>query len=249
MTLEWFPWYPALYRADTMHLTAEQDGIYRRLIDHYMETRQPLPDNDAALARIAGCTSDAFAMAKALVLPFFTAQDGLLFSKKCDEVLAEQDVKTRTRSVVGKKGAESRWKKYQQKQQPDGNCYGEGIAWAMPKHATRQDKTRDIDTKVSIRRGDFFPDWIDPDTWEAYRAMRIKIRKPMTEAAVTLAIRELERLRTQGQDPKAVLEQSIMHSWQGLFELKQHNNKKGKNNDIDEQARELLGRIRSGEYN
>ena len=37
-----------------MHLNPFQDGCYLRLVDHYMETRQPLADNDAALARIIG---------------------------------------------------------------------------------------------------------------------------------------------------------------------------------------------------
>ena len=44
--MDWFPWYPERYKNKTLHLTVEQGGIYRRLIDHYMETRQPLPDND-----------------------------------------------------------------------------------------------------------------------------------------------------------------------------------------------------------
>lgn len=58
--MEWFKWYPAIYVADTVHLSAEQDRIYRRLIDRYMRTRQPLPDNDNALARIAEVSLDSW---------------------------------------------------------------------------------------------------------------------------------------------------------------------------------------------
>lgn len=35
-----------------------------------------------------------------------------------------------------------------------------------------------------------------------------------------LAIAELNRLRAAGNDPKLVLEQSILNSWQGVFELR-----------------------------
>ena len=48
----------------------------------------------------------------------------------------------------------------------------------------------------------------------------IKIKKPMTDRAVLLAIRELEKLKGEGHEPKQVLEQSILNSWQGLFPLR-----------------------------
>ncbi len=58
--MDWYPWHYRRYKEKTLHLTAEQDGIYRRLTDCYMETRKPLPDNDLALARIAGVDIDCF---------------------------------------------------------------------------------------------------------------------------------------------------------------------------------------------
>lgn len=56
-----------------------------------------------------------------------------------------------------------------------------------------------------------------------YVAMRKQIKKPMTEKAIDLAIKELERL-SEGDPDIAVkiLNQSVMNSWQGLFELKEH---------------------------
>lgn len=63
------------------------------------------------------------------------------------------------------------------------------------------------------------PDWIPNEAWQGYLDMRKKIRKPMTERAVALAINTLEKLRQQGQDIGAVLDQSTLNSWQGLFPL------------------------------
>ena len=65
-----------------------------------------------------------------------------------------------------------------------------------------------------------FPEWIPQEEFEEYRKMRIKIKKPMTDRAVSLAIRELEKLKGEGHEPKQVLEQSILNSWQGLFPLR-----------------------------
>jgi len=146
MSHEWYPWYPALYKADTMHLTAEQDGIYRRLIDHYMETRQPLPANDAALARIAGVDMQTWTNALAIVEPFFNqGSDGLLHHKRCDLELDRQDKLSKNHSERGKKGAEKRWKN----QQPDSSSHALAIAESMLVDSTRQDKTRQKEANAS----------------------------------------------------------------------------------------------------
>lgn len=61
------------------------------------------------------------------------------------------------------------------------------------------------------------PEWIDRETWTDYLTMRRAIRKPLTPKGCSLAFSTLERLRAAGHDPKTVLEQSILNSWQGLF--------------------------------
>ena len=61
------------------------------------------------------------------------------------------------------------------------------------------------------------PGCINPQTWADYLEMRRRIRKPATPRAQQLAITALLKLRDQGEDPQAVLEQSILNSWQGLF--------------------------------
>ena len=68
------------------------------------------------------------------------------------------------------------------------------------------------------------PDWVPAESWLGYEDMRRKMRKPMTDKARALAVAKLDRLRDAGHEPEAVLDQSTMNSWQGLFEIKgQHN--------------------------
>lgn len=79
----------------------------------------------------------------------------------------------------------------------------------------------------SSRRGDDqtsslppLPDWIPARAWQHYLEMREQIRKPMTPRAIILAVRELGNLASRGNNPEEVLNQSILNSWSGLYEVK-----------------------------
>ena len=63
------------------------------------------------------------------------------------------------------------------------------------------------------------PDWIPSDAWSGYVEMRKKIKKPMTDRAMQLAINTLNKLHNEGNDVTAILDQSTMNSWQGLFPI------------------------------
>ena len=130
--MDWYPWYPALFRADTMHLTAEQDGIYRRLIDHYMETRQPLPDHAGSLARIAGITIDCWQQNSSVICEFFRPLNGRLHHKRCNAELERQDGRNKNQSEKGKLGAKKRWENRKQNQHVNSSGYATAMASPMP---------------------------------------------------------------------------------------------------------------------
>jgi len=58
------------------------------------------------------------------------------------------------------------------------------------------------------------------NTWKDFKEMRIKIKKPMTKKAEELLINKLDRLTNDEEEQIAILNQSIMNSWQGVFPLK-----------------------------
>ena len=67
--------------------------------------------------------------------------------------------------------------------------------------------------------------------WKKYKLMRIKIKKPMTEYAEELIIKKLENLNNNKEGQIAILNQSIMNSWQGVFPLKgEYNERNNQNN-------------------
>jgi hypothetical protein len=58
------------------------------------------------------------------------------------------------------------------------------------------------------------------DDWNFFVGMRKEIKKPMTEAAKSMAVKKLKELKDAGDDPGEVLRQSVINSWQGLFAVK-----------------------------
>lgn len=167
MSFEWYPWYPSLHKSDTMHLTAEQDGIYRRLLDHYMETRHPLPDNDFALSRIAGVDSNAWAIAAAILRPYFRhGKDGHLHHKRCDAILQEQDGRNKKQSEKGKKGALKRWKNVEHIQDVNSSGHSTGIAQPMPSDSTLHDMTLH-NNKYNIKTAENGSGLTDKDKWDS----------------------------------------------------------------------------------
>lgn len=64
------------------------------------------------------------------------------------------------------------------------------------------------------------PAWVPADAWAAFVEMRRKIRAPLTNHAAKLTVDELDSLRANGDDPAAILNQSVMNSWRGIFAVK-----------------------------
>lgn len=63
------------------------------------------------------------------------------------------------------------------------------------------------------------PEWLDLEAWQKFIEYR-KRKAPLTAHAAELAIAELAKLHDQGHDPVAVINQSILNGWRGLFALK-----------------------------
>lgn len=76
--------------------------------------------------------------------------------------------------------------------------------------------------QVKARQEFVLPDWVSQKAWSAYLEMRQRIKKPMTPYAMELAVKELGKLRDEGNDVEKVLNQSTLNSWQGLFGIKRN---------------------------
>lgn len=78
------------------------------------------------------------------------------------------------------------------------------------------------DADASLREREFA---VPAEAMKAFRAHRTRIRKPMTPRAEELIGMALKRIHTEhGHDPTAVVEQSILNGWAGVFPLKDEDN-------------------------
>lgn len=64
------------------------------------------------------------------------------------------------------------------------------------------------------------PDWIPPEAWAGYMEMRKRQKKVPTDRAIELAIAKLGRMRIEGQDVGAVLDQSTANNWTDLYAVR-----------------------------
>jgi hypothetical protein len=67
------------------------------------------------------------------------------------------------------------------------------------------------------------PNWIPVESWNGFTEMRQKIRKPLTDRAVSLIVKELGKLKAKGHAPGDVLDQSVRNDWQDVYPLKGEN--------------------------
>lgn len=67
--------------------------------------------------------------------------------------------------------------------------------------------------------------------------MRKKIKKPMTERAVVLAIKSLKSLSNDEREQLEIINQSILHSWQGFYALKSSGTISNETNDYKDDHR------------
>ncbi|MEK6829235.1 MAG: replication protein, partial [Nanoarchaeota archaeon] len=79
---------------------------------------------------------------------------------------------------------------------------------------------RHYNTKETNTKEIEYPDWFPLKAFEAFKIMRTKIKKPLTEQAVSLLIKKLELLKNRGENPEEVLNQSTMNCWQSIYEVK-----------------------------
>lgn len=140
-----------------MHLSLIQRAIYRELIDFYMETRNPLPDNDIALARIAGVSIEEFTQNSPLIRAFFKAKKGTLFHPTCDGILRDQIERSEKRKKITQKAGKTSAEKRKEKQGQSNTMLNTSPTHVEQNSTTGQDRIVQ-DKKEQEKRDTTYPD-------------------------------------------------------------------------------------------
>lgn len=158
MSLPYYRWFPGDYIRDTRRLSMLQHGAYRLLIDEYMVTGKPLPNDLPALYRVCGAVSgEEHAAVRYVLEEFFRLTGPVWRHKRCDEEIGRQSERTSSAQA----SAGKRWSRKGGAEPvgDDANAY----ANALPTHSERicernasqsqnqnQRKDTDSDARASV---------------------------------------------------------------------------------------------------
>jgi uncharacterized protein YdaU (DUF1376 family) len=210
----WMPLAIGAYLGKTMHLTTLHHGAYLLLLMDYWK-RGPLPNDQPQLAAICKMDASSIAWANAwrLLGTFFEVrEDGLLHNDRADAEIAKADANHSAAKEKASKAANAMWEKKRQKQ-----CLTDApsTAQAMLQNAPSPSPVNHIVLAPAA-----LPVWLPEQEWNGFLMMREKNRRRPTERAKELIIKKLDRLRTQGHDPAAVLDQSTINGYTDVYELR-----------------------------
>lgn len=183
-----------------------QHGAYMLLLWEYY-INGPFLANASDLLNVCCAKTEAEALDVTYVLErFFYEEDGFWHHKRADEEIKKRESIRNKRKLVGKQGGLAKASRLLQQN--------------ASKRLDNHNHNHKEEPTAKAPSAFVMPDWLPKEAWGHYEEMRRRIRKPMTDQARIWAVAKLETIRTQGQDPSLVLEQSVFNSWQGLFPLK-----------------------------
>jgi len=205
--MNYYPHHIGDFNNATRHLTRVERALYRELIELYYDIERPLPANDFEwiCKRVLACSQDERDTVKAILKEFFVLNGDGYQHSRCDEEIKAYRARLDNASKAGKASAQRRL-----------NKRSTGVKRTLNDCATNQEpRTKN---QVSKENGAVaLPAWVPEDAWKAWLEVRSRVKAPNTARALELALRDLDQLRTDGNDPRAVLERATMKGWRGLF--------------------------------
>lgn len=192
--IPFMPLYVSDYLADTPHLSTEEHGAYLLLIMAYWQLGAALPDDDRRLARIARMDRDGWLAIRDDIAEFFTVEDGLWKHGRIDAEVARAQAKLEGARNAGKASAERRFNVRSTKAKRKGN------------HIQVEGEKRE-ETPYSPPAG------CSDETWSGF--LEVRSKHPLTDRAYELICKTCA-----GGDAEAMIAQSVMNGWRGVFEVK-----------------------------
>lgn len=210
------------YLKDTSHLSLLEHGVYTRLLDVYYNREKPFADAAEACKLIGARTApERVTVSRVLAEYFAAAADGWR-QKRCDEEVEKYQEKVAINRAVGGQGGRPK----KTVTVPENNHDGSGaetmtVQNGNPPNPNTQEPIANSQEKTKAKAVAVAPpDWLDAAAWASFLEFRKEKKAAMSPTAQKLCIAELDRLRAAGCEPVAVINQSIVNGWKGVFELK-----------------------------
>ncbi len=204
--------------AATVHLSAMEELAYRRLLDMYYDTEQPIPLETDRVSRRLRLDSETV---DSVLSEFFERTDAGWRNSRCDREIAEYQRKASVARKNGKAGG--RPKKTQSVS--DGNREKSGSKANQEPITNNQEpvsKQQGADApapkvpRFDPRRLDL-PAGLSQDKWCEWVSYRSKRRPALTEETAAKQLSLLGSAISDGHSADEMIEASIRNGWQGLF--------------------------------
>lgn len=204
------------------------EWVYLQISLYNMDKGEPVPANRLSmiLVRHGGDWQSDLDLLIEIGKIHKTDAGGIFVKRSLTEYNRAENALTKKRNA-GKKGAQKRWNtkgKDSTAKENDGSANGNANEKACDTNASRAEQSREKEISNDISNPQTPLDMLDtinPDMWQAFVEHRIKLKAPMTDKAATMIRNKLRKYQEElGHDPNAILEQSIMRGWKGVFELK-----------------------------
>jgi len=201
----WMPLYIGDYLSDTARLTTEQHGAYLLLLMDYWKSGK-LPDNDLILAQISKLSPDAWSNAKAMLMQFFTIENGYWIHQRVEKELTksvENKTKYHNRAV---KGAKARWDNALSNASSNTNAMLEQCSSPSPSPSS-------LPTTTTSRKTISTPDGVSDSVFKDYIQLRNKLKAPVTETAIKGLEKEAQKAN---MSLEAVMVICCQNGWRGF---------------------------------
>lgn len=240
------------YLVDTAHLSILEDGAYRRLMDRYYTTEEPLSKDEAALFRVVRARSEEEQEAVRVVLAeFFTLSEDGWKHKRCDSEIAAYQAKAEVNRANGAKGGrpkceEVKPKENPQETQPEPKENPQETLTKNQEPITNNQKEKKKDTardRAKIFTIETITDCGVPSQVAIdFISFRKSKKAPLNETAWKGIVKEIGK---SGLSIAEGLEMCMVRNWQG-FKAEWVQNKDGTNTPPAQRKQDVGQRVVSG---
>lgn len=210
--MNFYPFHISDWALHTSHLTLEEEAVYRRLLDHYYDTEQPIPEETQPVIRRLRLGSH-FETVSHILEEFFVLKADGWHNLRADEEIEAYNARAERARNNGKNGGRpkknKRLRSQNQEETQPVNC---GLLNETQKKANQEPITK------NQKEGFALPPEVDLLVWdefEQHRKSSAKLRKGWTDLARTKAANILKAL-TKEQQSECV-NYSIVGGYPGLY--------------------------------
>lgn len=202
---------------DTAHLSVEEEGVYRRLLDHYYESEMPIPSETQPVIRRLRLSGHEESLSVVLGEFFQLGDDGYRH-KRCDDEIGKYHSKAQANRQNGKSGGRPRKPENNpdgSEEKPKDNLNHKPLTTNQEQINNIGDQQADADSKP--KRRSWVKELVASGVDEKFAKDWLEVRKAkkasMTDTALDAIKREAEIAGiTLGEAVRIAAE----NSWQGF---------------------------------